>query len=257
MSEAAETGKARFLAELTREQARELAPHAVLILPTAAVEQHGPHLPMVTDSLIAERLAEKVAAEAGTSAEVIVAPTLHIGSSDHHLVYAALSLRSESYYAQMVDVLTSAALMGFRKIFVLNAHGGNANLMQVAARDVTLKHDTSVAAASYWDLARHEIVAHWPTDAPVPGHAGAFETSLMLALAPHLVRLDLVPSDGGDRTALPFIGPIKTKVHRHGEWARIDGYTDVPTGASPELGNRLLEIITSALAAEVVSFSES
>jgi creatinine amidohydrolase len=241
---------------MTRDEARATAPGATLILPTAAIEQHGPHLPLVTDTLIAGSLADRVADRASERVEVRVAPVAVFGSSDHHLVFGALSLCTATFQALMVDLLTSAHRMGFRRIFVLNAHGGNDEIVRLAARDVALTHDVSIAANSYWTLAREPLARLWgPT--PLPGHAGTFETSLMLALAPDLVRAGLRPLDVDHPRPISNGHVIAGSIARHGEWSRIDGYSDAPLEATAELGERVLAAVVDAVTHAVVAFHEA
>jgi len=247
---------ATYLAELTREELRNLATKATLILPTAAIEQHGPHLPLVTDTLIAERLSAAVAEAAAERATTCVAPVVGYGSSHHHRVFGAMSLGTHSFYAVVVDLLTSACQIGFRKIFVLNAHGGNDDVIRLAARDVAEQFEVDIAANSYWNLAMSELRADWG-DVPLPGHAGLFETSLMLALAPHLVRSDLVPRDSQHPLAVWNQRIIPGSIARHGEWKRIDGYTDPADQASAELGRRLFDTVVAAVSAALIAFHGS
>jgi creatinine amidohydrolase len=179
-----------LLEELTREEARTAAPHALVVLPVGATEQHGPHLPVGTDSLTIEYLARAAATVAAAQIPVLVAPTLPFGSSHHHLPFGGtMSLGTETYYRVLYDLVESLLTSGFRQIFLLNGHGGNSELMQLVVRDLALKHPSRLAAASYWTVAWEALVeeeAHVP--GRLPGHAGAFETSQVMALRPDLVK---------------------------------------------------------------------
>src|ERR1700741_20324 len=167
-----------LFAELNREQLRSLAPDALALLPIGATEQHGPHLATGMDFLTIE----SIALEAARMAEVpvVVAPTLPFGSSHHHFVFGAtLSLSTETYYRVLYELCESLVTDGFQRIFLLNGHGGNHELAELAVRDIVLRHPVRAAAGSYWRIAGDELRA---VSERFPGHAGEFETSLMLAL---------------------------------------------------------------------------
>src|SRR5215212_143812 len=180
----------RFLLhEITRGEAARRAPGALVVLPVGATEQHGPHLPLGTDFLIVEHVTRAAAHEARASVDVLVAPTFQTGSSHHHLPFGAtISLSTERYYGALRDMTESLIQSGFRHIFIVNGHGGNHELIQLVVRDVALSHPCNLAAASYWDLAREPLAAG-ASDLRerLPGHAGVFETSLIMALRPELV----------------------------------------------------------------------
>jgi creatinine amidohydrolase len=144
---------------------------------------------------------------------------------------------------------------GFRRLFILNGHGGNHEIVQLVARDLALKHQVNLGAASYWDIAREALAEHKPDlCGRLPGHAGAFETSLIMALHPKLVTSPL-PHRTAEEMARITVPPAPFRAERHGFWQRIDGYTDSPDQASAERGQRLLGIIVAAVAAALVRFA--
>jgi len=160
---------------------------------------------------------------------------------------AGRSLSADAFAACARDLLWSAAASGFRRVFVVNGHGGNDQLLRVAAAGAGL----AVGGGSYWTLAARELAEMVPPPAPIPGHAGRFETSLALALAP---RADLhVPPRrmwaAAEETAYWTEDPDR--------WRRIDGYTDNPADASPEEGTRWLDTISAAVAAAIVDFARA
>jgi creatinine amidohydrolase len=244
-----------LLQEWTREDAARQADTTLLVLPVGATEQHGPHLPTGTDFLCAEHIARHAAARATERIRVVVAPTLPFGSSHHHLPFGAtLSLGTETYYRVLVDLLESAIGGGFRRVFVLNGHGGNHELVQLAARDVALKQRASVAATSWWTLAGDALVAGGAAQrGRVPGHAGAFETALMLALQPDLVRTPRPHRDSGPGLDMrPFSAGYR--VEESGFWQSFDGYTDSPDRAEAAHGQAYFEAAISAAADAFVEF---
>ncbi len=253
-----ETGAATrlLLHEITREEAARRAATALVVLPVGATEQHGPHLPVGTDFLIVEHIAREAAREARREVDVLVAPTLYVGSSHHHLPFGGtLSLSTERYYGALSDMAESLIVGGFRRIFILNGHGGNHEIIQLIARDLALKHPVNLGAASYWDLSR-EVMSEQEPDlrGRLPGHAGIFETSLIMALRPDLV------DDPPHRTAAELvrttIPSAPYRAERHGFWLSIDGYTDSPDLADPQSGQRLLGRIVPAVAGALVRFAQ-
>jgi len=243
-----------LLEEFTREELRAMAPDTLVVLPVGAIEQHGPHLPVGTDRLAVEHIARAAAAEAAGQISVVVAPTLAFGSSHHHIPFGGtLSLSTETYYRVLIDLAESLIASGFRRIFILNGHGGNSELIQLAARDMALKHPAHLAAAPYWTIAWDALVAEQAhTSAGLPGHAGTFETALILALRPELVHEPRphrdAPAGSDPRDHSPY------RAELHGAWRQIDGYTDSPDQADASHGRRYLAAIVHEVARALVEF---
>lgn len=226
----------------TRDELRALAPEALLVLPTGTTEQHGPHLATGTDALLVEAVAERAAAQARRPRTVLLAPTLSYGASAHHLPFGGtLSLRVETFQALLRDLLASAAASGCQRVFVLNGHGGNAAACNLAVAEAAREHGIIAATALFSQL----IDLH-SLEMQIVGHAGAFETSLMLALHPDLVRPELArPSPGGSARARAR-GLVVAEPHR---WLELDGFTDTPNEATAANGEIALAAAVSATAA--------
>jgi len=240
--------------ELTRNALRDLAASAVVLLPTGATEQHGPHLPVGTDTMAVECIAREAAQRAGERITVVVAPTLPYGSSHHHLPFGGtMSLSTETYYRAVRELAESLIISGFRRIFILNGHGGNNELIQLVARDLALAHPAHLAAASYWAIARDALIRVEAHDyGRFPGHAGAFETSLVLAMRPELVSASLPHRD--DPGSHELHPPASYRLERYGAWQAIDGYTDSPDRAGRVRGQAFLAAISHAVADALVEF---
>jgi creatinine amidohydrolase len=181
-----------------------------------------------------------------------VAPTLPFGSSHHHLPFGGtMSLATETYYATVRDLVASLIGGGFRRVLVVNGHGGNHELLQVVVRDLALRYPVNLAALSYWLPAADALASlHAELPGRFPGHAGAFETSLILALRPELVRLPLPERESREIAALPT-QPAGWRLERHGTWQAIDGFTDSPALADAERGRASFDVIVQALAAVI------
>jgi creatinine amidohydrolase len=263
-----------LLAELTREQIRALAPGATVVLPTAAIEQHGPHLPTLTDTAACGAVCQRAAEAAGEQgATVLVAPVMWIGHSHHHFPHpGVLSLSTGTFVQVLRELGDSLVRTGFRRIAIVNGHGGNDELVRVAARDIHNAYNppvggpvvpagaevrgVSVAATSYWTAAWAELVpvVQGERHGALPGHAGAFETSLVLALRPELVDQASYPPALPARpvSAVPTQTPT---VIRAGESLGAGpGYTDDPRQASAAAGERYLEAIARGLSAFLIDF---
>ena len=242
-------------AELTRVDSRLIASDGLLVLPVGATEQHGPHLPVGTDSMGVEHVARNAAAQLASSFPVAVAPTLWYGSSPHHIPFGGtMSLRSDTFLRVLMDLGGSLAAAGFRRLFIVNGHGGNHELIAVAARDLALELEIEVGACSWWSLAYDELVAEAAPDIQrLPGHAGAFESSLVLALDESLVR-EPRPHRDADPTDRAGTVDARVRVERPGSWQAIDGYTDSPAAGRADLGRRFFDVASEKLAATMAEF---
>lgn len=251
-----------LLAEMTREEIRNIAAQAVAVLPTAAIEQHGPHLPICTDTLICETVARRSAERTAGQAKVAVAPIQCYGNSHHHFPFpGVLSLTSQTFMAAVTDLLESLVRSGFRRLVLLNGHGGNTEINTVIGQDMVnrLGHPISIATVPYWDIARATIVeSGLITSDLIPGHAGHFETSLVMALRPDLVHLDALSQSDTQRSGIPYKKlPSGIRIAVHGIWEASGGYTDDPATASAEKGQAYLDIIVEQVAGFLMDFHQS
>jgi creatinine amidohydrolase len=240
------------LADLTRDALAEVAPAAVLVIAFGAIEQHGHHLPLGTDFLIVDEVARRAARQVVAESTIVLAPTVPYGSSDHHLaVGGALSLPARAFEDCARGLVASANASGFRRVFVVNGHGGNEDLLRVAAQAATASEPLAVAGGAYWSLARSELAAIFPEPGLVPGHAGRFETSLVLALRPDLVEQPPARADDP-------IDDVQTYWQEdRSVWQAIDGYSDTPEDGSAEEGATCLELIAVAVAGCIADFDRA
>ena len=170
---------------------------STLIWPFGACEQHGPHLPLVTDALFAERIAEAVLAELNPELPIWRLPTQVIGFSPEHQSFpGTLSLSSDLLIALVVQMGEQLAAMGWRRLVLFNAHGGQIALLQVAARELRQRCPAMAVLPCFLWSGVDGLAALLPADELENGlHAGLAETSLMLHQAPELVG-DQRPKDG-------------------------------------------------------------
>ena len=242
----------RRLAELTwPEVAAAVAAGATtVILPLGATEQHGPHLPLGTDTIRAVALADLVAARLPTA---LVAPTLPVGCSDEHAGFPGLlSLDAATLASVIVDCARRMLAWGVRRLVVLSSHGGNATALVLAAE--RLRHE--LPALTLWlPTALLEldatVLAVAASEAITPAqlgfHAGEGETSELLALCPALVRREAAEAGycGEFATILPTLQTLGLQA------VTPNGVLGDPTVANAARGARYLEAYATALAEEL------
>lgn len=243
--------------QLTRTDLAEIAPRATVVVPLGSIEQHGPHLPVCVDTAIVSTLAERAATLASEHIPVVLAPTLPFGFADHHLAFGGtISIGLSTYLEVLTSIGRSLVLDGFRRILFLNGHGGNdAPVREVGDRLVfELKLPAHVAGTSYWSCAADALAELNLDIGPMPGHAGGFETSCLLAIAPELVRTDLMPSPESDLQPLARVQMPGAVIRRPGAWEISDGRTDDSGRASAEIGHRVLDALSQRISRFIVDF---
>jgi creatinine amidohydrolase len=182
--------------EMTGPEIRQIPRDKVLVLaPIAACEQHGQHLPTFTDTILVTGVAEGV--ERRLPERVLLLPTLWLGASHHHLRFGGtLSATVDTHVDILCDLVESLLNDGFERIMILNGHGGNVDTMQMALRRLQPRYQTKqMTAASYWDIAEKELSALAEGPRKNMGHACEFETSMVMALRPELVRKEKILND--------------------------------------------------------------
>jgi creatinine amidohydrolase len=235
----------------TRETLKRQAEEGyAVVVPLAATEQHGPYLPVFTDSLIGEHLAFEACKQAAKSTKLLLAPTLVVGCSQHHLAFGGtLSFTSSTYLLMLKEIGESLVSGGFRKIIFLNAHGGNEPMMHQAAQDLAVQHDIWTASASYWSLSRSALTELGAQEmGMVPGHAGGFETSLIASLTPDLLHNERSDSPAHPQRSWINAGPPGSFIGKHSYLTGVDGYTDSAQQADAAKGAMYLQAIIESTA---------
>jgi creatinine amidohydrolase len=180
---------ARAWADLATTDFASLPENTVAILPIAAIEQHGPHLPLATDAVIGAGVLEAALQLLPASVPALALPMTPVGISVEHQTFpGTLTMLPETALALWVGIGASVARAGIRRLLLLNSHGGQPQIAEVACRRLRIEH-RMLAVTAMWGRIR-EITAPLPQAELRHGiHAGAVETSLMLHLAPQLVRM--------------------------------------------------------------------
>jgi creatinine amidohydrolase len=167
----------------------------VIVAPIAACEQHSHHLPTFTDTILVTAVAEGV--ELRLPRQVLLLPTLWLGASHHHLPFGGtLSAAVDVHVTILCELLTPLLEDGYQRVLVLNGHGGNIDTLHMALRRLQPRfRDRLLTGASYWELAEKELAALADGPRKGMGHACEFETSMVLALRPELVRREAIKND--------------------------------------------------------------
>jgi creatinine amidohydrolase len=233
-------------ANLKAYELRDLATRgAIVVVPVAAMEQHGPHLPVMVDSLLCGAVAERGAERVAERRPVVVAPTVWSGLSEHHMPFGGtITLDFATFLALMRCVCSSLWRHGFERVLLLNGHGGNEAALRVAVEQLTPDLGIALVTTTYWHLAAERFAAILERQKGLR-HACEAETSMVLALRPELVdpsrfeEAKTSEDEGGLRGAYRWRSfPART----------ASGALGDPTAASAEKGERLLDAAASAVA---------
>lgn len=193
--------------DFAQAQAQGLARQTVAVLPVAAIEQHGPHLPLEVDALLLQGVLQEALAVLPPAVPVLVLPAQNVGLSTEHLAYpGTLSLSPATLLALWGELGQAVARAGVRKLLLFNGHGGNVAPMDIAARELRQRCELLTYSASWFNLPLPEAVQQlFSAEEQRFGiHAGEMETSMMLHLAPHLVQMPHAqhwPSSSQERAA--------------------------------------------------------
>ncbi|MDE2815512.1 MAG: creatininase family protein [Chloroflexota bacterium] len=238
-------------AKLTWPEVRQAAKeNKAILLPVAAIEQHGPHLPIDTDNVAALAVCERAAQAAPE--RILCAPPIHYGFNEHNMDFpGTISVQAQHFIDYCYDVAVSFAHHGFPIVLFVNGHASNDPLLQVSARLATLHSDAACALVSYWDLAKEEV-EEW-RESEYPGgmdHAGEFETSIYLALDPTRVQMNKAQADYRVRTKWHYrdlMGGSPVKYVDHLSKMSPDGTGGDPTLGAAWKGVRVLEVVSKAI----------
>nr|WP_314069962.1 creatininase family protein [uncultured Roseococcus sp.] len=234
----------------------EAAANALVIIPVASMEQHGPHLATGVDMVLGGTVALETArrlAEAGE--RVIVTPVCWAGLAEHHMAFGGtVTLDHATFQAVLRHVVRSAVRHGFRRIFLMNGHGGNAEAIGTAATDLAAEFGVRVGGGTYWHMVP-EVIEPLLERQPTLMHACEAETSMMMHLSPDSLRPDqLSKAHGPSSSRVPGQPPGLLMRRPFREFTKTGVVGDARV-ASAEKGAKLVEAI-SAKCAELLANPE-
>lgn len=230
------------LADLAWPDVAALSKDTPVIFPVAALEQHGRHMPLFTDSLLMGEIARR--AEEALGDRALFAPLQWLGNSHHHMDFpGTLSAEPRVYLDVLCGLLENFIAHGFKRLLILNGHGGNDVPGKQAVFEVRQRHrgrrELLLLFATYWHLGTQPHAERSDIAQTVMGHACEWETSMVLHLAPHLVK------DHRDAPAVPFGNPFEPASRG---WRMPDrsepGHVGDPRSASAEKGAALFDLFT-------------
>ena len=230
------------------------ADDAMVIVPVGSLEQHGPHLPVEVDSMLGETVALRAAALIAEHEPVVVLPCIWTGLSEHHMSFGGtITLDFETFFNVIRCVCQSLVRHGFKRIVLLNGHGGNDNAMRVACDELSTKLEVPLVHFTYWYAAAEPIARLLETQTALL-HACEAETSMMMALRPELVAEDRI------ELAMVNTSPSVTDVVGGGvyRWRTLASLSSAgvignPSAASREKGELLIEEIAKEIARKMTN----
>ena len=180
----------KFWADLSSRHFSQLASSAVInqtvaVLPVAAIEQHGPHLPVSVDKTLVNGVIDAALPHLPDSLPVLFMPTQQVGKSNEHIRYlGTLTLSAQTLISVWTELGACVARAGIKKLLLFNSHGGQVSVMDIVARDLRTAHDLIVFSSNWYTLPLGEEVMNLftPAEHRFGIHAGDMETSMMLAL---------------------------------------------------------------------------
>lgn len=239
----------------------------VAVLPVATYEDHGHHLPIDVDVVLCTEICDRAVARIPT--EAVLIPAVAHGYSPHHMDFpGTLTIGWETFVHYVRDVCLSLAHHGFGHVLIINGHGSNAPLLEMAARLTVLETDgrTLCASANHWGLYQARQTGNALRQSPYGGasHAGEYETSLYLALRPDLVQMDkavdeMSPLPPSFQTDL-LLGKRPTASHAQlmPFWSTMSesGVRGAATLGTREKGEQFLEAAVTGLIELIREFKE-
>jgi creatinine amidohydrolase len=242
-------------ARLTAPVLREIAgkPGAMAVLPIGSLEQHGPHLPVITDTASASAAAIRAARQVAGDIPVAVLPGLWLGMSEHHLPFGGtITLDYETLSRVLRCIVRSLKASGFARLFIVNGHGGNIDPLAVAVRELAVEFAMPIVATLPWGLAPEQTSAIFEADTGAH-HACEGETSVMLAITPDTVRSEKFAQAFENQEHPIDVPEGASRFYSFSERAPVSGTWGDPRSATAEKGERFLTL----QAAELVKLMRS
>jgi creatinine amidohydrolase len=230
-----------FLGELTTEEAKDrMAKADYIILPTGSIEQHSIHLPLLTDSIRAEEISNRLLETANNSGlKILGIPTLSYGCSDHHINFSGtISIDQNTYIRILYNIGKCLSMHGAKRFLVINFHGGNKEPITIAGDKIIRDFDIDFHFVHWTKYARERIIKELKTE--TWGHACEYETSMILHFRPDLVKKDKIQKQVSKKRP-------ETKLLRYFEDYYPSGGKGDPNKASAEFAAGLVEDVNKEI----------
>lgn len=251
----------RYLPYLSWTQIAELADkeNTVIVLPTGATEQHGPHLPCAVDTVISSGVVGRALTQLPDDVPAFAMAPITYGKSEEHLHFpGTITLSGETLLATMNELGESVYRAGFRKLLIVNGHGGQPQVMEMAARELRLRHGDFIVVPSFTWRVPH-VAAQYLSEKErrLAMHAGHAETALMLALAPETVRMTHAVANYPPEFPSKLLSPDGRPACA---WTSLDfgpsGIIGDPLPATAEQGHAILESLANSWAAAITELHQ-
>ena len=231
----------------------------MIVLPTGATEQHGPHLPCAVDTVISSGVVGHALARLPASVPAFAMAPITYGKSEEHLHFpGTITVSGETQLATMVEIGESVYRSGFRKLLIVNGHGGQPQVMEMAARELRLRHgDYIIVPHSTWRLPNVAGKFTSEREKKLAMHAGHGETAIMLALLPESVHMERAVANYPP----PFPSKLLSPDGRPAcAWTSRDfgpsGVIGDPLAATAEQGHAILESLADSWARAITELHE-
>lgn len=242
--------------ELPARMLNELAARdAIVLLPVASTEQHGPHLATGVDAVLCWEVCRRTAELVMPERPIVVAPTVWMGLAEHHVAFGGtFTLSVATWHAVLRDLCRSILRAGFRKIMIVNGHGGNITALNALTVELTRELEAPIATTSYWALA-HDSGAFESILQDQKGiqHACEAETSMMMAAAPDLVFTAELPKAVGPQSSMGSALSKPLNLWRSFKDQTPTGVLGDARRASAQKGERLLDTAARLMAERLIA----
>ena len=235
--------------ELTSPLIEQLDRDIPVVLPIAATEQHGPHLPLATDRMIGWHFAQSLHQKIPD--QVLILPSVSVGCSSHHMDFpGTLTVSHDAFSAYVEEILESVLSHDFNNLIILNSHGGNLGIGQVILERLGPEVEQLVLV-TWWKLAGEALLKISESGPGGIGHACEFETSLMLHIAPHLVNQALIEPGANVNTyswaEADMLRGAKAGLYRSMYEMTPNGIFGDPTKATAKKGEQISSLVVQSL----------
>lgn len=252
-----------WLPNLTFKQIADLDPDSTIaIVPTGSMEQHGPHLPIGMDTMVAEWLTKAATESVSEAVDCLILPSISVGQSPEHIDYpGTVSYGAETYLKILDDTCACLARHGFKRILFVNGHGGNISMIGAAGFDARPKYDVHVFMFNVWAVVpsvAKDLIDRQGTQTDL--HGGELETSMMLHMDPSLVRMEWAVDEENPKFAqgelITLTGPVTVNWSSMYDIA-VSGISGQASYGSAEKGEAIMGYLKDLLSRAIVEISEN